>query len=125
MTAFIPLTNCRHTAGYIIGDRQLIRQGNKLKPFLLITCTSPLVQIMYHYKQGNSLSESSTVHTSAVGRCYFLFLCQFSCQEDAEFDSFGEAGFLVMPAKGGDGVDDVVQLTEGLAGQLVVEGLEV
>ena len=80
---------------------------------------------MYHYKQGNNLSKSSTVLTSTVGRCYLLFFRQFGCQKDAEFDSFGEAGFLVMPTKGGDGVDDVVQLTEGLAGQLVVEVLEV
>lgn len=68
------------------------------------------------YKQGNSLIESSAVLTSTVGRCYFLFFCQFGCQEDAEFDAFDEAGFLVMPAKSGDGVDDAVQLTEGLAG---------
>ena len=107
---------CRQSAGYIIGNRQLIRQGNKLKPFPEVSCAYPLVQILCHYKQRNSLSESSTVLTATVGRCYFLFLCQFGCQEDAEFDSFGEAGFLVMPAKGGDGVDDVVQLTKGLAG---------
>ena len=68
------------------------------------------------YKQGNSLIESSAVLTSTAGRCYFLFLCQFGSQEDAEFDTFGEAGFFVVPAKGGDGVDDVVQLTERLAG---------
>ena len=46
----------------------------------------------------------------------FLFFFQFGCQEDAKFDSFGEARFFVVPAKGGDGVDDAVQLTEGLAG---------
>ena len=34
----------------------------------------------------------------------FLFVCQFGCQEDAEFDAFGEAGFFVVPAEGGNGV---------------------
>ena len=46
----------------------------------------------------------------------FLFFCQFGCQEDAEFDSFGEAGFFVVPTESGSGIDDVVQLTKGLAG---------
>ena len=46
-----------------------------------------------------ALAKSSTVLTSTVGQCYLLFLCQFCCQDDAEFDSFGEAGFLVMPAE--------------------------
>ena len=52
---------CRQSAGYIIGNRQLIRQGNKLKPFPEVSCAYPLVQILCHYKQRNSLSESSTV----------------------------------------------------------------
>ena len=72
-----------------------------------------------------ALFAGSTVLTSTVGRCYFLFFCQFGSKEDAEFDTFCEAGFLVMPTECGDGVDDVIQLPEGLAGQLIVEGLKV
>ncbi len=72
-----------------------------------------------------ALGAGSTVLTSTVGRCYLLFFCQFGRQEDAEFDSFGESGFLMMSAECGDGVDDVVQLTERLSSQLVVECLEV
>lgn len=54
-----------------------------------------------------------------------LYFCQFGSQEDANLDTFGEAGFLVMPAQCGDCVDDVVQLTERLASQLLIEGFKV
>ena len=72
-------------------------------------------QKLIRYKQGIALGAGSTILTSTAGRCYFLFFCQFGCQEDTEFDTFGEAGFFVVPTKGGDRVDDAVQLTEGLA----------
>ena len=46
---------------------------------------------MIRYNQRISLDADSTVPTSTEGRCYLLFFCQFGGQEDAEFDSFGEA----------------------------------
>ena len=64
------------------------------------------------YKQGNSLicrQHRPYLNSRTV---LFLFFCRFVCQEDAEFDTFGEAGFFVVPAKGCDGVDDVVQLSK-------------
>ena len=77
------------------------------------------------YKQGNSLiCRQHHPHLSSR-TVLILFFCQFGSKEDAEFDTFCEAGFFVVPAKGCDDVDDVVQLSEGLAGQLVVETFKV